>query len=86
MRTFPHFLWKVEAEMYVCLCHNVTDKDIRQLVHTEGVTTMRELREHLGVATQCGKCSRCAKEVLQEAVSELCHEQRCCTPILSAAA
>lgn len=72
--------------MYVCLCHNVTDKDIRRLVHTEGVTSMRELREQLGVATQCGKCSRCAKEVLHESVCELRHEQRHCIPILSAAA
>ena len=72
--------------MYVCLCHNVTDKDIRRLVHTEGVTSMRELREQLGVATQCGKCSSCAKEVLHEAVSELRHNQRHCIPIFSAAA
>ena len=72
--------------MYVCLCRNVTDKDIRQLVHTEGVTSMRELGEHLGVSTQCGKCASCAKEVLQEAISELRHEQRHCIPILSAAA
>lgn len=72
--------------MYVCLCRNVTDKDIRQLVHTEGVTSMRELRAHLGVSTQCGKCAHCAKEVLQEAVSELRREQRHCIPIFSAAA
>lgn len=71
--------------MYVCLCRNVTDKDIRQLVHTEGVTTMRELREHLGVAMQCGKCSSCAKDVLQEAVCER-DQQRHCIPPLSAAA
>ena len=70
--------------MYVCLCHSVTDKDIRRLVHTEGVTSMREVREQLGVATQCGRCSRCAKDVLQEAVSELRREQHC-IPILSAA-
>lgn len=71
--------------MYVCLCRNVTDKDIRQLVHTEGVTSMRELREHLGVAMQCGKCSRCAKDVLQEAVCELRQTRGHCIPILSAA-
>ena len=72
--------------MYVCLCRNVTDKDIRQLVHTEGVTTMRQLREHLGVSTQCGKCASCAKDVLQEAVGEMRNAQRHCIPILSAAA
>lgn len=57
--------------MYVCLCHNVTDTDIRHLVHTEGVSSMRELREHLGVATQCGKCAQCAKHVLNEALATI---------------
>ena len=56
--------------MYVCLCHNVTDGDIRQLVRTEGICTLRELSAHTGVATQCGKCGRCAKGVLREAVQE----------------
>lgn len=53
--------------MYVCLCHSVTDSDIHQLVREKGVTSVRELGEHLGVATQCGKCARCAKDVLREA-------------------
>ncbi|MHB1077156.1 bacterioferritin-associated ferredoxin [Thiobacillus sp.] len=63
--------------MYVCLCNSVTDTHIHQLVRTEGVTTMRELREHLGVATQCGKCAKCAKDVLREAVSEARDEASC---------
>jgi len=63
--------------MYVCLCNNVTDTHIHQLVRTEGVTTLRELREHLGVATQCGKCAKCAKDVLREAVAEAHGEARC---------
>lgn len=70
--------------MYVCLCHNVTDTDIRYLVRTQGVDSMRELREHLGVATQCGKCAKCAKDVLRDAV----HEARCesgCPGLLVAA-
>ncbi|MDT3707715.1 MAG: bacterioferritin-associated ferredoxin [Thiobacillus sp.] len=56
--------------MYVCLCHSVTDTDIRRIVRTEGVCTMRELSGKLGVASQCGKCGRCAREVLREAVAE----------------
>ncbi|MBT9538454.1 bacterioferritin-associated ferredoxin [Thiobacillus sp.] len=57
--------------MYVCLCHNVTDTKIRHLVRTEGVSSMRELREQLGVATQCGKCAQCAKHVLNEALADM---------------
>lgn len=70
--------------MYVCLCQNVTDTDIRHLVRTQGVGTMRDLREHLGVATQCGKCAKCAKDVLREAVNESRCESGC--PGLMAAA
>jgi bacterioferritin-associated ferredoxin len=70
--------------MYVCLCHGVTDTDIRRLVRIEGVSTMRELRQELGVATQCGKCGRCAKEVLREAVNEVRSEDALC-PGLAAA-
>ena len=70
--------------MYVCLCHNVTDTDIHQLVRTEGVCSMRELCQQLGVATQCGKCGKCAKVVLREAVREARDEAVC--PGLMAAA
>ncbi|HEY9098364.1 MAG TPA: bacterioferritin-associated ferredoxin [Thiobacillus sp.] len=63
--------------MYVCLCHGVTDAHIHQLVQTKGVTSMRELRDQLGVATQCGKCAKCAKDVLREAVSEARCEATC---------
>jgi bacterioferritin-associated ferredoxin len=70
--------------MYVCLCHNVTDTDIRHLVRTEGVCSMRELRQHLGVATQCGKCAQCAKHVLNEALCAMPADVGC--PGLMAAA
>ena len=70
--------------MYVCLCHGVTDTDIRRLVRTEGVCTMRELSRELGVATQCGKCGRCAKEVLREAVADIRQESACCPALMPA--
>jgi bacterioferritin-associated ferredoxin len=63
--------------MYVCLCHNVTDTKIRHLVRTEGVSSMRELREHLGVATQCGKCAQCARHVLNEALADMPADAGC---------
>lgn len=56
--------------MYVCLCHNITDHEIRRLVHTKGITTLRELRNEAGVSSQCGKCARCARDVLDEALAE----------------
>lgn len=59
--------------MYVCLCKGVADHEIRKAVRNRGVTTMRELRDQLGVTTQCGRCARCAKDVLDEALAE-CRE------------
>jgi bacterioferritin-associated ferredoxin len=51
--------------MIVCVCNNISDREIRQAVDL-GLSTMSELRRDLGVATCCGKCHSCAKEVLQE--------------------
>ena len=49
--------------MIVCVCNNISDREIRQAVDL-GLSTMAELRRDLGVATCCGKCHTCAKEVL----------------------
>ena len=51
--------------MYVCICNAVTEREIRQAVAL-GVTTLKELREGLGVAGDCGKCGTCAKNILRE--------------------
>jgi bacterioferritin-associated ferredoxin len=55
--------------MIVCVCHNVSDRKIRQAVD-KGVTTMPELRNQLGVGTCCGKCHSCAKTVLRECLED----------------
>ena len=70
--------------MYICLCKSVTDRDIRRMVQHHGITTMRQLREELGVSTQCGRCAQCAKGVLKEALAE-CSE-RSSFPAFAAAA
>ncbi len=49
--------------MIVCVCNNISDREIRQAVDL-GLSTMAELRQDLGVATCCGKCASCAKQVL----------------------
>jgi bacterioferritin-associated ferredoxin len=50
--------------MIVCVCNNISDREIRQAVDL-GLSTMAELRQDLGVATCCGKCASCAKQVLR---------------------
>lgn len=55
--------------MYVCLCKGVTDSQIRQAVDS-GATSLRQVRQQLGVGSQCGKCSCLAQEILDGALQE----------------
>jgi bacterioferritin-associated ferredoxin len=50
--------------MFVCICNAVTERDIHHTV-SEGSSSMRELRERLGVGNGCGRCCGCARELLQ---------------------
>ena len=58
-----------ELSMYVCLCNGVTDRQIREAV-CDGVKSMRQLRQCLGVAANCGRCAPHAKELLDESRAE----------------
>jgi bacterioferritin-associated ferredoxin len=51
--------------MIVCVCNNISDREIRQAVEL-GLTSIEELRRELGVATCCGQCFSCAEEILNE--------------------
>lgn len=51
--------------MYVCLCHGITDREIREAADS-GVNSMRQLGKELGVGTQCGRCACTAREILRE--------------------
>ena len=52
--------------MYVCICNAITDKQIRRAAKN-GVDNLYELREHLGVASNCGSCADQAQSILQNA-------------------
>lgn len=56
--------------MYVCICHAVTERDIHHAVE-QGACSMRELRNELKIATQCGRCANCAKSCLNQALAEI---------------
>ncbi|QBY04132.1 hypothetical protein E2K93_06920 [Thalassotalea sp. HSM 43] len=51
--------------MFVCICHQITESDLANAVE-QGANTMKEIREQLNVASQCGKCVQFAKQVLEE--------------------
>lgn len=54
--------------MYVCLCHGVTDKTIKQAVIENGVGSMRELKESLNVGSQCGRCVQMAQQIIDNTI------------------
>jgi bacterioferritin-associated ferredoxin len=55
--------------MYVCVCRAVTDGQIKNAVE-DGCCSMRDLRNTLGVTTQCGRCACSVREVLDESLFE----------------
>jgi bacterioferritin-associated ferredoxin len=58
--------------VYICLCHGITDNQIRTCAQA-GARTLADLSGTLGVATQCGSCAASACAVLDEAL-------RCAAP------
>jgi bacterioferritin-associated ferredoxin len=54
--------------MYVCICKQITCGQIRAAA-SQGIDSVRGLRDQLGVASQCGKCAGCARGILEQARS-----------------
>lgn len=52
--------------MYVCVCKAVTERQVHQAVK-EGAKTVKDLKETLGVGTECARCVGCAKACIKEA-------------------
>ncbi|MCY4265826.1 MAG: (2Fe-2S)-binding protein [Gammaproteobacteria bacterium] len=51
--------------MYVCICRQITDHQIKDLCR-DGASTMNDLRTRLGLASDCGKCSKLAQSIVKE--------------------
>ena len=63
-----------EMSMFVCVCNKVTDGQIREACK-KGASTMDCLKSQLKVATCCGRCQDCAKQLLRESQANLCRDQ-----------
>lgn len=55
--------------MYVCLCHAVTDSQIKDEV-AKGACKLEDLRDSLGVGAGCGQCDKQAKQLLKQIKSQ----------------
>ena len=53
--------------MIVCLCHRVSDRDIHREV-AAGTACFEQLQDETRVASSCGACHDCAREVFDDAL------------------
>jgi len=61
--------------MYVCVCHGISEKRLLQAIG-EGVRSFEQLQSCTGVATCCGACEPCAREMLGEKLHADTQERR----------
>jgi bacterioferritin-associated ferredoxin len=50
--------------MIVCVCHRVSDREIAR--HARAGMSFDDIQFELGVATQCGNCESCARDVVAQ--------------------
>lgn len=55
--------------MFVCICQGITDEQIRQAVR-EGKVTLKEVKQQLQVAAQCGRCTRMTQTIIDQELAE----------------
>lgn len=58
------------ASMYVCICHAVTDTQIKQSVEN-GCCSYREVRDCHNVGKTCGRCVPEARQLIDETLAIL---------------
>ena len=57
--------------MIVCVCHRVSDREIAR--HASAGMSFDEIQFELGVATQCGRCETCARDVVNKCSANGAH-------------
>ncbi len=57
--------------MIVCVCHRVSDRDIA-IAASSGCPSFEALQDDLRVATACGACHDCAREVFEDSRVAAC--------------
>lgn len=53
--------------MYVCVCHAVTDRQIREVVNC-GADSLSDVQQCLPVGGCCGRCQDTAQQIIEECV------------------
>lgn len=55
--------------MIVCVCNRVSDREIARQV--QAGMDFSDIQLELGVATQCGQCEHCARELVERCCGEM---------------
>ena len=55
--------------MVVCICNNINEYELKEVIETYKVVSMSEL-QRLGVADSCTKCFHDACDILKDCVDE----------------
>lgn len=56
--------------MYLCLCNNIREADVRQALDSGQCRNYRDVSRQLNVGRQCGKCACDAKKLVQNHQAE----------------
>ncbi len=51
--------------MYVCICHGVTEKDIKKAAK-QGAQSLHDVKQMTGASSGCGSCADVALDILIE--------------------
>jgi bacterioferritin-associated ferredoxin len=59
------------AEVYICLCNALTDRQVKQAAATPGFTKPGDIYASCGCRAQCGQCARAVLSLLRGETSLL---------------
>jgi bacterioferritin-associated ferredoxin len=71
--------------MIVCICHRVSDRDIARAVQ-HGCGSFEQLQDELRVASGCGACTDCARDIFEAHRTQVTEAPRHWSVVLSLAA
>ena len=66
--------------MYICICHSVTEREIRSAVDL-GMNTPEAISSCLGAGTSCGRC----QEAISNCVERFAPEESACDKLSESA-
>ena len=60
--------------MITCICHNVSDKKIKAILneHNCSIKNLKDLKKHIPICQQCGKCKDEVKELIKQYINTNC--------------